>query len=173
MTIGLSRAWYIIYKEINMMFQNDDAVKVVYDDESKTVSVYVNDTGKAEALDALLRHEYIFGNVTLKVNVISPNNDKYEKERKYHVQSLKEQMDIPQLFKLAFNRNPVFSDVIVLPSAILGGWTYVLFAAQPVQFYTDDLSCWRGYKTKLLEDIARDIFEPRSGVSFCTVVERS
>lgn len=162
MTLGLVPAWIIIYQEIKAMFERDDEVTVVYNNDSYTVEVYVNNALKAMALETLLKHTYTFGNVTLNVDVIPAN-----KKMKV-VRDDEEEFDILRLYKVAFESNPVLCSIRKLPDMILGGYSYMLFTYRPAQYFTDDLSCWGGVETKLYQDIAKDIFEPRTGVSFCT-----
>jgi len=173
MMISMNAPWMTVYKEISKIFECDREVKILYNTEEQEVKIYVDNSVKATALDILLKHEYVFGNVTLKVNVYPANDieNLYEPTKKV-IEKMKAEDDPAKLYSTAFAGNDVLRDVKKLPEMIFGGWVYVLFDIHPAQFFTDDMSRWNGYKTMLYEDIARDIFEPRSGVSLCTMVER-
>ena len=166
MTIGLSSPWIITYKKIRALFSLDETVDVAYDDEKKTIKVFTTSTEKAAALDILLKKEYDFGNVKLTVSVIPPNEEFVGAQAK----ALKavNSGDMRSVYKTAFCRNDAFADIYNTPKAFMGGLTYVIFMLSPVQIYTDDISCWQGYRTFLVEDIAREVIEHDETVFMAT-----
>ena len=46
--------------------------------------------------------------------------------------------------------------------------TYVVFVNEVVQYYNDNLSDIHGLRSTLYQEIAKDIFETRLGVYYCT-----
>jgi len=168
MRIGMNAPWMIMYNLIDAFFKEDANVGVVYSDEQKTVTLYVTNQAKAEALDILLQHEHVYGDVTLtvKVRLISDT-------RTIAVTSEKENYDlhdIGKLYQAALVKNPMYETAVEMPNAILGGFIYILFSKSPVSVYTDELTKYNGYRVYLPETIAEKIFVPRAGVGFSTDV---
>lgn len=150
----LSPPWQTYVHELTAMFGNDPDITIRYDDEEKIVSMYVSKVAKAGALDQILKHEVSFGNVTLKINVIPPNG---------------EDADILDVFDDAFAGNPALSFVIPIDSPI-GTHRYVVFQNKVVQFFNDQLDDLNGNKSTLFQDIAKDIFDEKLAVDYCTEV---
>lgn len=156
MKLKLSPPWMTFYHEIQQLFKQDPDVFTVFDQEEMTIKVLVCGEEKSEALEHLLVKEKIFGNITVKVNVI-PANEQLEAQ------------DI-NYFDAAFSGNPVYvsSREIYLP--VYGKMTYVVWTDKVAQFYNDDLSDINGNETMLFEDVARDVLIEEPGVFHCTVM---
>ena len=72
-SVNLISAWTEYYHKVRALFQEDEDVNVIYDDNEKTLKIYVADAvNKAEAIRALLPEKQTFGNVTMYVNVYPP-----------------------------------------------------------------------------------------------------
>ena len=149
----LSSPWITYVHEIQKMFERDSEVRVMYDDESKEVKLFVDSAQKAEALEKILRHEKTFGNVVLKIAVVPSNKEK----------------DILDVFNDAFFGNAALSYTIPIESP-LGIHRFVVFDGKVVQFYNDQLDDLNGNKSTLYQEIAKDIFEDKLAVNFCTEV---
>lgn len=152
--IKLSAPWYTYLHELEAMFEDDPDIIIHYDDEDKKISVFCSKLTKATALEKILKHEQVLGNVTLKIDVIFPN----------------EEGDISDVFNDAFRDNPSLSFATSIDSP-LGTHRYVVFAKKVVQFYNDQMDDIYGNKSMLFQDIAKDIFNPGLAVNYCT--ERS
>ena len=133
--LKLSSPWEIFYKEIVAMFKRDKSVRTEFDNENMVIKLFVEGTDKADALDTLLPNEKVFGNVTVKIEVIPANNDN--------------PTDV-ELFTRAFKDNPIL---------------------EYVQYYNDSLNDINGICSTLYQDVAKDVFDKRSGVYFCTEYE--
>lgn len=145
--------WVIYYRKIETLFAHDPEVRVVYDDgESKEVKIFVNNGRKADALAQLLPAEKTFGNVTLKVSIIPANAE----------------ASTPELIKDAFYGNPALVDVMSIPSPFGTVVNYAVFEGKVVQYSADDMSDPYGNKTTLYQDLARDVFEGKADIFFCT-----
>lgn len=152
-TATLSPPWITYYNEILKLFGDDpDVSAVTYNNVTHTINMYIDNAEKAYAIMRLLPTSKDFGKVVLKINVIPSNNI----------------VDSLELFKKAFEGNPVFSFTkeSSLPSA---PFKFVVFKNKVVQFYNDNLQDINGNKTTLYEEIARDVFgENNKGIYFCT-----
>lgn len=148
--------WDILYDEICAMFEEDDEVTVT-DIESDagvyTIKLLVDSLDKAEALSAILPEKKVFGNITVNLIVVPPNH---------------KELSQADIFKKAFKDNPVVDNVVQAGVPGDGTLTYVVFKKKIVQFYADNLRDPDGYESMLYQDIAKDIFEGKPGVCFCT-----
>jgi len=151
--LKLSTPWQTYYRQVYALFDPDPEVAVMFDDgEEKVLTLYVDNGIKANAIAALMPTEKQFGNVTVKVNVVPSNAE--------------ESTDM--LFRHAFCGNPIFSDVEVAEGIFTNPIYYVIFEPSIVQFWNDDLSDANGVCTTLPQDVAKEVFESKDGVFFCT-----
>lgn len=153
--IGLSAPWITYFRKIEALFDRDPEVMVDFDDENTALKIYVDNQGKAEAIDALLPDAIQFGNVEMGIQVIPANGTDPRLE----------------LFRKAFEGNEAVVDITTVDSSvpILGGNSYVLFKPEVVQYYNDDLSTLDGYESTLYEDIADELLSVGdSRIHFCT-----
>ena len=151
--LKLSSPWEIFYKEVEAMFKRDKSVRTEFDNENMVIKLFVEGTDKADALDTLLPSEKAFGNITVKIEVIPANNNN--------------PTDV-ELFTRAFKDNPILEYVSNGNKEITSGNTYVVFKKDVVQYYNDSLNDINGICSTLYQDVAKDVFEKRSGVYFCT-----
>lgn len=157
--LGLSSPWITYWHEIEELFGHDPEISVVYEEDEKTVKLYVRNSAKAEALTQLLPPEKTFGNVKLKIEVVPANVG---------------EMKIGELYEVAFKDNPVFSYVSGGDNIMTEDMTYVVFRNRVVQFFNDNLNDINGNTSTLYENIARDVFEDvvEPGTCFCTDTEQ-
>ena len=155
--LKLSPPWDIFYKEINAFFKEDDDVKVIFDEDEFTIKLYVDDPVKAAALTELLPAEKDFGNVVLKITVIPANEGSGPVlgARPY----------------LAFYGNPIVDEIKIIHGLFGYDFIYVMFAKKVVQYFTDNISDYNGFCSTLYENIARNIFEGKEGIFYCTSTE--
>lgn len=149
--LELSAPWVNFYREIDELFKSDHEINVVYDEEYATIRLDVDNTDKAVALRQLLPHERMFGDVTVRLQVIPATvfDD-----------------NTPVLFERAFKGNPVFKGIKTRQGA--NPFTYVMFQKKVVQYFNDNLGDVSGMRSTLYQDIAKDVFEAQDGVFFCT-----
>lgn len=150
--VKLSPPWITFVNEIKQLFAGDSEVKVKYDDENYTVSLYVDNTDKANALAKLIPQKKEFGNVVLNIEVIPAN---------------KEDLSLDQLFQEALSGNPAMNMCISYDTPF-GKVTYVVFEKKVVQFFNDQIDDINGNKSMLFQDIARDVFGEDYKVFYCT-----
>lgn len=158
--LKLSSPWITRYHEIEAMFRYDPEVHVVYDEEESVVRLYVDNQYKADALASIIKHETDFGNVKLFVEVIPANGGLPI------ISNVKN-----ETFEIAFKDNGAFSFVKKISGIFTNDLIYVVFKKQVVQYYNDDLGDIYGNCTTLYQEIAKDIFEEREGVFYCTDIE--
>ena len=149
--IKLSAPWMTFVSEVKALFKEDSDVNVKHDENENILKVYVADHRKAEALAKLLPAEKIFGNVTLKIEVIPPNAEKTAVD----------------LFQEAFFGNPAVQYVYSYETP-LGKFSYIVFKNKVVQFFNDQMDDINGNKSTLFQDIAKDVFGTEQGVFYCT-----
>lgn len=153
--LKLSAPWIIYYREIEAMFRGDPGVRVVFDEDSLTVKLYVDEGAKAYALDRLVPPSKKFGRTVLKINVI-PANGAFAK------------VNEAELFDAALTGNSALSFIRTISGIMTSPLTYVVFKKTVVQYWTDDLGDYFGVHSTLFQDIAKDVFENATGVFFCT-----
>jgi hypothetical protein len=152
--IKLSSPWAIYFRQVQALFAEDSAVKVVFDENANELKIYVEGASKAEAIEKLLPTEKTFGNVVMKITVIPANNANEDKLT---------------LISKAFEGNPALSDIIsteLFDKPI----SYVLFRKEVVQYFNDDLSDAHGICSTLYQDLAKEVFGESEGIFFCTEV---
>ena len=155
MAVKISSPWVEYSRYMEAMFGKDPEVKVVFDEDAVAIKLFVDNPVKADALSQILPETKNFGGVVLTISVI-PGDEKQTKE---------------QLFKAAFNGNPVVDDVVTVGGELLPNpFTYVVFKKEVVQFWNDNFGDPHGMKSTLYEEIARDAFNV-DGVLYCTNVE--
>ena len=152
--LKLSSPWVLFYREIEAMFKEDPGVRVIYDEESNIVKLYVDGDEKANALAELLPTEKEFGNVTLRIEVIPSNC--------LGVSAVS--------FEKAFEGNAALSYIKTVKGIFSNNITYIVFKNKVVQYFDDSLSDVNGLCSTLYQEIAKDIFGCRDGIFFCTDV---
>ena len=153
--LGLSAPWTIFYRELEMMFEKDPGVRVVFDEKNKEVRLYVEKEEKASALMELLPSKKEFGSYTLMVTVIPANGVK---------------MTQPATYAAALDGNPALSYIKTIRGIFSNDLTYVVFKNKVVQYFNDDLGDVNGNCSTLYQEIAKDIFVEQQGIFFCTDV---
>lgn len=151
--IKMAPPWETYYEELDLLFEEDSDVSVLYDHEENEIRVYVDDGEKADALSQVLPEEKVFGNVTLKIKVV-PSNKKISVGK--------------DLFQIIFWNNPIVSYIHTVDYIFTNSITYVVFKPEIVQYFNDNLGDVNGLCTTLYQDIAKRIFEQQPGVFFCT-----
>ena len=169
-TLKLSAPWVVFYREVQAMFKEDNDIHVVYDEDNMALKLYVENGYKAAALEKLLPTEKKFGDIVLKIEVIPANNSAEENFLKFRtVQSV--DTDLADIFRDAFDRNPILDYVHVVNGVFGFSGCYVVFAKKVIQFFTDDLGDMYGNCSTLAQNIAKDIFVDLAGVFYCTNVD--
>lgn len=161
--LNLASPWVLYYREVSAMFERDSEVHVLLDEDNYILKIYVEDSLKADAIAYLMPEERVFGNISLKIEVI-PANKLNGRKRTLNEYEFKGFQDV---FEAAFYKNPafVFADEVYLQTNML---CYVVFNKIVVQYFSDDLGSCFGLTSTLYEDLARDIFKPLDGVYYCT-----
>lgn len=153
--IKLAPPWIEYVNKLTALFAKDPSIKIVYDNGENEVKLYVDGQAKADALTQLLPATKEFGNVVLKITVVPANK-------------LKSVID---LYRAAFDGNDAFVESWTAQGVFTNPITYIIFKKEVVQFYNDNLGDAHGNMSTLYQDIAKDIFENKDGIYFCTDVE--
>lgn len=163
--LNITCPWVTLYDQINAMFASDPSVRVVLLDSEKTIYVYAESAAKSSAINKLLKHDYNFGGVEVKVIVLPPNPKKTPNAEPFLLK------DAKQVVETAFKDNSALSRAVWSALPITQDALYVAFANRVVQFFNDDLSDINGNCSTLYHCIAHDIFNTEvcgSPMFFCT-----
>ena len=163
-TLKLSSPWVEYYRKINALFAGDGDIRIVFDEEEPKLRIYVNNDRKARAMDALVGTEKVFGNVTLKIEII-PANDKVELLSATTGYTKTERATLAGAL---FQGNSAVKSVRDIENYFEGTVTYIIFEKEVVQYFDDNLGSYYGLKSTLYEDIAKDVLSPVAGVYYCT-----
>lgn len=150
--LKLSSPWQVFHHKVNALFEQDPEVSVILDEEAYVLKIFVDNPIKADAISKLLPVEKVFGNVTLKIEVIPSNGQ-----------------GTADLFRTAFSGNPAVSYVEHIDTPMTGALDFVVFQNKVVQYYCDNMLDINGFCSTLFQDIAKDVFEAKN-VSYCTDV---
>ena len=148
----IASPWVQYVNALEAMFSKDKEVKIDYDNDNHVVCMRVDNPVKADAISKLLPESMTYGEVVLKINVVSAN----------------EEMTKKQLYEAAFNGNSAFKEAVPMEGVFTNPLLYIVFAKEVVQYYNDDLSDLHGYRSTLYQEIAKEIFKEHDGVLFCT-----
>lgn len=163
--IGLSSPWVIFYNELNALFEEDDRVQVVYNEEENEVNLYVEDAAEAAALMELLPTEKQFGAVTLKITVIPANVNPLK------LLAVEDVTETPsQLYRVALKNNDAVAYITEVKGIFNNPITYVVFKKEVIQYFNDSLGDANGVCSTLMQEIAKDVFVNQTGIYFCTDV---
>lgn len=150
--VRLSPPWNTYVRKIKALFEEDPEIKVEYDDENIKLKLFVENQNKADAIQQLLPEKKEFGNVTLYVEVIPANRPQKKID----------------LFRKAFEGNPIFSYAVSVSDLSSNDYNFVVFRHKICQFWNDQLNDINGNVSTLYENVAREIFEDHEGVFFNT-----
>ena len=151
--VGLVSPWAEYAAKIKALFGKDPEIRIEYDGDIPEVRLFIESAIKAEALMKLLPDSVSFGPVNLRVTII-PANDNIEATW--------------NLFRKAFDGNPVFRFATEVTSVTTNPITYVAFKPEVVQYYNDNLGDAFGNCNTLYQDLAIELFNDIPGVFYCT-----
>lgn len=150
--LKLAPPWITYVNKLTALFGNDPEIKIVYDNDTCSVRLYVDNAKKASALIRVLPVEKIIGNVILDIEVIPANADDV-------IGALPNQISNKALFDVMFENNPVYAYSKEIIGVFNNPLTYVVFKNRVVQFFNDNLNDIHGLISTLYQDIATEIFE--------------
>lgn len=158
--VNLQAPWTEYHKKVFNLFAGDAEVNVydVVDTEDgvKSFDIGVTNLTKLEALDKILKKEVVFGNVTLKINLI---HDEIENKT------------IKDYFREAFNGNAYFKKIstVGMPGKE-DAIPFAVFSRDVISYFIDDLTDYCGNAHTLPAEIAKEITNwETSNVRICTL----
>lgn len=157
--VGLQSPWVTTYNKIRVLLNRDSDLTIsrLSGDDNGVYTFTVSSTNapKIIALEKIIKNEFVFGNVTLKIQFLVENPEK-------------DGITVDD-FKNAFNGNNIISKIETVKNPVGVPQTFVMFGREVIQFYNDDISDFYGNFNGLGEDIAREIFNPvDASISYCT-----
>ena len=153
--LKIQAPWTIYYNRIHALFRFDNDIRDSFDEDNYTIKVYVDNGRKYDAIAKLLPTEKVFGNITVKTEVIPSNEEREE--------------TWTDLFKDAFTGNPIFSYAEHHENN-LGTFDYVVWNPIVAQYYSDNMFDINGITSELYQDLAKEVFEgwEDGNLHFCT-----
>ena len=164
--LKLVAPWNEYYNKMNAFFAEDPEVTILYDEDEKHIKVLVDNPRKAEALTDLLVSVKDYGGVKLMIEVVPANVISDEVKRCFKIARNEENYYTEYESALVGNR--AFAYTYTVLNVMGFNAVFVVFQKKVIQYYNDNLGDLNGMKSTLAEEIARDIFEVRNGVFFCT-----
>jgi hypothetical protein len=111
----------------------------------------------------------VFGNVTLKIEVIPGNCNIWARPNGcMSIFDPESGEHTANLFKAAFYCNPALRYVHVVDGFMGFNATYIVFERKVVQYHNDDIGDIHGKRSTLYQEIAKEIFATNPGVYYCT-----
>lgn len=138
-----------IYK-LDLLFEYDSDINPIYYINDSILDIYTNSAKKAQALIALLPQKIEIGNEVVDVNIMGVNPSK-------------EPIAPLVLYRNLFYNNNLIYNIITNELDELQIIFKPLFAQAPL-----DAHYFKGIKTYLYQDIAKEIVKPHPSVYFCT-----
>jgi hypothetical protein len=154
--LEIQSPWIIFCKELNALFGRDPDITIQYNQDTNTIKLFVSKIHKAEALSMILPQEKVYGNVTLHIEIVPPNDNL---------------MGFEETFNMAFAGNPCFAFAAGSESPVIGHVDYLVFKPEAAQFFIDDVGELYGNKTMLYQDVAKDVFaeyDPDGKMHICS-----
>lgn len=152
-------SWMTLYHKIEAFFNKDPQVHIVYDEVGDVLCVHVDDLPKARALSALLPARISIGkDIDIDVNVL------------YHSTAVEPMTDKPlrSLYSLALQNNGNLDYIKVVKDILPDDLIYIVFVDEVAYYASDSITDIGGYHATLYQELAKDIFLQRDGISFCT-----
>ena len=145
--------WIEYVSKVKKLFERDKDIKVDYREQDNTLILFADSEIKYEALTHLFPESKDFGGTKLNI-MIKPANDS--------------DIDVRSYIKQLFFGNEAVANIEDVPQVMTNPLTYISFKKEVIQFWNDNLGDPHGYKSMLMEDIARDVLEYQDGILFCT-----
>lgn len=151
--MNLVSPWINYYREVEALFGKDPEIKIVFDNDTCVLKIYVESPRKAEALQKLLPEKKVYGNIEMKIEII-PANDGVE--------------TIYDIVADAFNGNPVLEELIDIDTPF-GKRYYAMFKNEVVQYFNDNMQDLNGLRSTLYQDLAKELLNVGDNcMFFCT-----
>lgn len=156
--LKLASPWTTCFRQFKAFFQKDPDVRVVFDEDTPAIKIYVENQDKADALAYLIPTSRQFGNVTLQITII-PANSANTNGGEY-TNAIDALMGALKGNKAMVGFQPVES----------AGFKamYILFAREVVSYFNDNLADLNGLTSTLYQDLANEIFPNHNGAFLCT-----
>lgn len=162
--LKIQSPWQSFQGKVHALFEQDPSVKVgnLIEDTKQgqyILPIEVREHKKYEALSRLIPACVYFGNIKVGIQLYDTENGSNSVD------------EIADLFRTAFESNPIFRDVQTAQDPTGTTHNFVRFEPVVLQFFNDNLGDFNGNWSGLAMDIARDeLFSElaESGVHFCT-----
>ena len=152
--LEISSPWVTYVRQIKLLFGQDPAIKITFDENNLNLKLYVSGEKKAIAIEELLPDKIVFGNVVLTISVIPID-----------VRMLKQ---VSKVFEAAFEGNPIFKEVVNVNGISSNDSTYVIFKNKVAQYWNDNLCDPNGLCSTLYQDVAKEVLTKLNDVYYCT-----
>lgn len=155
--LKIQSPWIRAQSKLKALFGEDPDIRIEMDERKPSVTLYVGDAAKADALAIILPDRCTFGNVTMAVTVKPANPG-----------ARTEFGGTGDVLAAAFKGNPVVKQLRPVSKGLFRNLTYCVFRNEVVQFFDDNLGDINGFCSTLMEDIADELLHNVDDVFFCT-----
>lgn len=162
---NLSAPWYIYCEKLKAMFEDDEEIDVLDIVKERNaqyacdylIKVEIYNVDKYEAFCRLVPNLMSFGNVNVAIKPLKMT----VRPDQLH--------DTIEDFNTLFDGNLSFYEAMAIEDDAGCKHKYVIFEPDAVQYYADDLTDYCGNQSKLIAEVAKDIFPHLVGeINFCT-----
>ena len=155
-TLGLAHPITLLANELMALFNQMDGVVSAFEFEKKTLSLFVSDSKRSDAISFLIRREHKIGNLTLKIRVWDCSGAEPEEMKKpsWTITDAAMLEYAKYLFKDS-GLDPVYT---CLADQTGTKWHFFEFPIFGIVYQADDLQNPRGFQTKLVQDVVRTAF---------------
>lgn len=145
--LGIEAPWYTYYKKIYNLFSGDSELTIddelgEFEDGNYEFMISSKNGDKLNAIEKVLGYGRDFGGVKVII--------KYGYENK-------PEDNWAEIYKTAFDGNPLFQEVVEYEMPLLGTNTYAIFKKNIISFYDDNLSDYHGNSHFIVADLVKDV----------------
>jgi hypothetical protein len=155
---GLQSPWVIFHKGIYNLFTQDPDITVEptirkCGDGLYETHISSSNFEKLNALKKIIKNEIQMGNILVRVifDYDAPTDSISADD-----------------WKTAFEGNPLFKDIVSVPTPTGGAVNYVLFTRDILTYFVDDVTDLYGNKHIIVADLVKQVVNETIGINICT-----
>lgn len=154
--VGIEAPWHNYYKKVYGLFNVDKELNISditeNGDGSYEFTISSKNGDKLCAIESLLGYGRVFGNTKVLIRYAYENG---------------QDLDWSEVYRLAFEGNPFFKEVIDIDMPFQENLSYAVFNKDIITFYDDNLSDIHGNSHYIVADIVKDVVAD-TGLFVCT-----
>lgn len=156
-SLGLAHPVTLLANKLMALFNQMNGVTSAFEFEKKTLSVYVSDAKRSDAISFLIRREHKLGNLTLKVRVWDCSGAEPEEMNppSWTITDAAMLDYAKYLFKDS-GLDPVCTCLVDQTGT---KWNFFEFPIFGLTYQADDLQNPRGFRAELLQNVVTEAFD--------------